>query len=157
MSELVLITDRTTDDVKRVKDLTQKGMSKMTLEELSEWLAGMKGAYNAADINRVNEAVLYVTERLKIAGWYVEPAIKTDWLISDFPTASDMQVYLDNIRLIRSCLPMNIPEAPADMHNFTYEEANTIEQILILIDDVIYNIMQNVFYSNELYAGEVIR
>ena len=77
--------------------------------------------------------------------------------MTDFPTASDMKIYLDNIRLIRSCLPTNIPQAPADMDKLTYEEANTIERILILIDDVITNIMDNIFYSNEIYAGEVIR
>lgn len=149
-----LITDRTAQDVARVKELTFKDM---TEEELTEWLAGMKGAYNYTDLNRVNEAVIYVTERLKTVGWYIEPITKTDWTMTDFPTASDMKIYLDNIRLIRSCLPTNIPQVPADMDKLSYEEANTIERILILIDDVITNIMDNIFYSNEIYAGEVIR
>ena len=63
-----LITDRTSQDVARVKELTFKDM---TADELTEWLAGMKGAYNYTDLNRVNEAVIYVTERLKTVGWYI--------------------------------------------------------------------------------------
>lgn len=155
MSELVLITDRTADDVKKIKDLMQKGVSKMTLEELSEWLTGMKGSYNALDLNRVGEAVLYVTERLKLAGWHIEPVVKTNWLITDFPTTSEMQRYLDNIKLLRSALPTGLPDVPVDMNKLTYEEANIIERILVMLDESVTNIMQNVYYSNEIYSGEV--
>ena len=54
-----LIFDRTAADVQRVKTLTGKlSAGTATEEEKAEWLAGMKGAYNAADLNRVGAAVV---------------------------------------------------------------------------------------------------
>ena len=45
-----LVTDRTQADVERVRELAAKGFAAMTAAERAEWLAGMKGAYNAADL-----------------------------------------------------------------------------------------------------------
>lgn len=62
-----LITDRTAADVARVHELAVKGYAGMTaaeLAELAEWLAGMKGAYNAVDLNRVGTALNYLRDRL---------------------------------------------------------------------------------------------
>lgn len=59
-----LITNRTQADVERVKALAAKGFAGMTAAEQAEWLAGMKGAYNAADLNRVETALNYLAGRL---------------------------------------------------------------------------------------------
>ena len=59
-----LITDRTAADVARVHELAVKGYAGMTAAELAEWLAGMKGAYNAVDLNRVGTALNYLRDRL---------------------------------------------------------------------------------------------
>lgn len=55
-----LITDRTTSDVARVHELAVKGYAGMTAAEL----AGMKGAYNDVDLNRVGTALNYLRDRL---------------------------------------------------------------------------------------------
>lgn len=39
-----LVTDRTAADVTRWRVLREKGLAGMTTDELTEWLAGMKGA-----------------------------------------------------------------------------------------------------------------
>lgn len=149
-----LITDRTALDVQRVKDLAAKSWS-MTDAELTEWLSSLKGAYNYTDLNRVESAVEYVIERLKIAGWNLSPVTRTDWTVSDYPTISEMHRYLENIRLLRSALPTGMPDVPEDADRLTYTEANTIERILEMLDEAVTNIMQNVFYSNEIFSGEV--
>ena len=154
MTDFALITDRTASDVRLVSQLIEKNHG-MTDDEMILWLEGLKGAYNASDLNRVENAVLYVLDRLKTAGWYLSAETKTDWSMSDYPTESEMRRYLDNIRLLRSALPTDVPDAPADMSKLTYEEANTIERILVLLDAAVANIMQNVYYSNEIYSGEV--
>lgn len=59
-----LITDRTQADVERVKALAAKGFAAMTAAERAEWLTGMKGAYNASDLNRVGTALNYLAGRL---------------------------------------------------------------------------------------------
>lgn len=70
-----LITDRTLADVERVKALRKKGFAAMTSEERSEFLAPVKGAYNATDLNRVQEAMEYLAERFRGYGYNV-PEIK---------------------------------------------------------------------------------
>lgn len=144
-TEFKLVTDRTAADVQAVLA--------GNLDSLA-WYAGMKGAYNATDLNRVEAAVLFVIERLRIAGWYLEAQTK-HWTFADFPTASEMQRYLDNVRLLRSALPVGLPMVPSDMNLFRYDEANTIESILERLDVAVTNIMQNVYYSSEIYSGEV--
>ena len=67
-----LIFDRTQSDVNRVQSLTQKMIAGTATEaEKAEWLGGMKGAYNAADLNRVCAAVDYLTGVLTGLGYSV--------------------------------------------------------------------------------------
>lgn len=150
-TEFKLVTDRTAADVQRALDFSKA----LPTENMEEWLAGMKGSYNVFDLNRVELAVLYVIERLRIAGWYITVESKTDWKFSDFPTVAEMTRYLNNIRKLRLALPAGLPSVPDDMNAFTYSEANDIERLLEMLDAAVTNIMANVFYSNELYSGEV--
>lgn len=64
-----LITDRTQADVNRVLTLSAKGWAAMTAAEREEFAAGMKGAYNATDLNRVNAAMEYLESRLVAMGY----------------------------------------------------------------------------------------
>lgn len=52
-----LVYDRTQADVDRVFTLKNKilteGLSSLSAEEKNEYMAGMKGAYNYGDMNRV--------------------------------------------------------------------------------------------------------
>lgn len=156
---LNLITDRTQEDVERVKELNSVGFSGWTATEVAEYLADMKGAYNASDLNRVESAVNYVFDRLKANGYdYPESlTIKNTWQISEFMPEAETKRYLANVQSLRDrfTLPEWTPEVPADMDGFTYQEANDIERILEIIDEYITKIEQNVFYSAELYGGEV--
>lgn len=71
-----LIYDRTQADVDRVATQRNKiltnGWDSLSEEERTEWLAGMKGSYNATDLNRVTEAMKYLVERLSVFGYMVE-------------------------------------------------------------------------------------
>lgn len=67
-----LITDRTQSDVSRWSELKSKGWSGMTEPEKAEWSAGMKGAYKYTDLNRVNEAMVYLQNRLRGYGYLVD-------------------------------------------------------------------------------------
>lgn len=74
-----LIYDRTAEDVERALALAKKAEAgTLTDTEKTEWLAGMKGCYNAADMNRVEAAVQTLAAELN-AAWYpaaVEPVLK---------------------------------------------------------------------------------
>lgn len=62
-----LIYDRTQADVDRVYELKGKilagGLSALTDAEKTEYMAGMKGAYNYTDLNRVGQAVSYIAQQ----------------------------------------------------------------------------------------------
>ena len=69
-----LIYDRTQTDVTYAAELNRKlgrGES-LTSQELADWNAGLKGAYNASDMNRVDAAVRELGGMLTAAGYPVE-------------------------------------------------------------------------------------
>lgn len=154
---LSLITDRTQADVDAVRTLAAKGWAKMTDTEKAAWTAGLKGAYNAADLNRVDAAVLYIAGRLADAGYHAPVEPKQDWQMQDIPTPAQMQRYLADISTIRAALAVmpSTPEAPTSMSGLTYTDANHIEQILLDVDALITKLISAYYYSGELIAGEV--
>lgn len=88
--------------------------------------ATTRGAYNFADLNRVERAVEEISD---IEGLGL--VVKTDWAMWDIPTKSDMARYLSNIKLIRDRYDSDIV-LPDTMDNLTYETANNIEKILVV-------------------------
>lgn len=139
-----LIFDRTQSDVSRVQSLTQKMIAGTATDaEREEWLGGMKGAYNAADLNRVGEAVEYLSDTLQALGYSVETSPKTDWTEADIPTQLQMKTYLENIRKLRDKLPYAAPDAPTDMTGFSYQEANNVEEILYALERVLLAMQEN--------------
>lgn len=130
-----LITDRTAADVSLGRD---------------------KGYYNAADLNRVGEAVAYIAERLTGYGYAVEVSPKADWSESDTPTASQMETYRGNIAILRAVIAVmaSTPKTPETMRFLDYLKANDIERILQDLNTLITNMEQAWFFSGDLYAGE---
>ena len=88
-----------------------------------------KGAYNYSDLNRVERAVAEISD---IAG--LNLITKTNWSMWDIPKESDMERYLNNIRLIRERYSVDI-ELPSTMSGLTYNYANNIEKILLVAYD----------------------
>ena len=143
-----LITNRTLEDVKRVAELSAKGYSQMTPAEQAEWLAGMKGAYNYTDLNRVERAMVELASFLGVTLY--QP--KTNWKITDIPTETSIAHYLENVkRLRRACNGIaNTPSTPTSMVGLTYVTANNIEQILLDIESA----MNGYVICGEAYCGE---
>ena len=131
-----LITDRTQADEARAAELSAKGLAGMSLAERTEYLSGMKGAYNATDLNRVTQAMEYIAERLRGYGYSAEISHAKTWSMADIPTPTEMAGYLADLSVLRGVLsvPPNTPNAPTDMENLTVQEANDIERILVDVD-----------------------
>lgn len=162
---LNLITDRTQADVDRVRYLNglwhtdpETGAVGFlgTDSELEEWFAGLKGAYNATDLNRVGAAVEYVANRFAEYGYTVAVNPKKDWSVQDLPTAGSMRRYLEDVQALRDVQIVfpTTPEVPADMDGLTYTEANNIEQILKDVDQIISMMLLSFWYSGEIFCGE---
>ena len=54
------VMDRTQSDVDLVLRLSALGYDNMSAAEKALWDAGLKGAYNATDLNRVGNALNYI-------------------------------------------------------------------------------------------------
>lgn len=143
-----LIFDRTQADVDRVKTLTAALVAgTATAAERAEFVAGMKGAYNAADLNRVGAAVDYLTGVLHDMGYTVPTVPVTNWAESSIQNAEQMAVYLDNSHQLHDCLPYVAPDAPDSMGALTWQQANAIEEILYRLEIIL----------QEIRAGYLIR
>jgi hypothetical protein len=158
-----LIYDRTQEDVDRVSTLKTKaltgGWGSLTEDEQAEWLAGMRGAYNYTDLNRVGSAVEYLASRfvnipVELADYRAEKGVadsgifqvpydpatvvvspKTDWTVEDTPTDKQVAVYLNNLAVLRAILtlPADAPAVPSTLSKMTFETANDIEYLLYCI------------------------
>lgn len=143
------ITDRTQADIDYVKEISAKlKAGTATTEETEAWNAGLKGAYNYTDLNRVEAATAELAAELCLT-----LNTKTDWTTEDVPTNSDMERYLANIRIIRNAVWEfeSTPPLPADMRRLNYVKANNIEKV---ISDL-YAVIASIYRCNELYCGEV--
>lgn len=155
-----LITDRTQADVDRVRELSAKGFAAMTAAEQVEWLAGRKGAYNAADLNRVGAALNHLKGRLnQICGKAIESQAKTDWGVADIITAAQAEEYRAQIQAVRDALtyPTGTPNAP-QLNRMTYSGANDIERILAVCETLVDNVSKAFRYTGaaECAAGGLI-
>ena len=121
-----------------------------------------KGTYNAADLNRVQNAVDEIAALLSSAGIGVNltPWTKATWSFEDIPTLTDMSVYLGNISKIRASIPNTAPALPSSMNYLTYEGANNIERALFEVQTLLRNLLliypkSGLFMSaNVLYTPE---
>ena len=131
-----LVTDRTLADVTARND---------------------KGPYNATDLNRVGEAMKYLSERFYRYGYSAEISPKLDWTIEDIPTVEQMANYIKDLSTLRGVYAVleTTPQVPDDMNKLTYQEANDIEQILVDLDLVVKHIIAAWYYSGDLFSGEV--
>lgn len=134
---LVLVTDRTQADVTNGTE---------------------KGYYNASDLNRVGSAMAYLRDRFVDNGYDVDISPYTTWKDADIPDKDDMTLYLGCLGTLRGVLPVpdGTPDMPSTMEYLTYITANDIEKILETVDDTLTKSLSFVWYSGDLYAGEVM-
>ena len=152
---LALVTDRTAEDVSRVKSLAQKWMGgTITADEKAEFLSfSMKGAYNFTDLNRVESAVRFVSEYIdslqgeldslraeygvaEDAFWVLaiqalSLSTKENRTVSDLPTVNELERYLSNVDALTERIPVekNLPASAA--YGLDYAGANEIERSVL--------------------------
>lgn len=170
-----LITDRSQSHVTLLKRLRKKPWNSMTASEQTAWNGeAAKGAYNYTDLNRVESAVAELAEQLGLT-----LTTKTNWTLWDIPLKADMERYLGNVEAIRDACPGDVefPTLPSSMSKLTYEGANSIEKVLLLVYEELHGGSVNpdpdvpdipdvpdvpgsddadFIRSGEIYSGEVI-
>lgn len=116
-------------DADEVKRLAAKGYAAMTAEEKAAWDAGLKGAYNASDLNRVGSAVGYVAGRLTDAGYGIDVSPHVGWTEGGIPRRRGggrvSRLRRGRARGAAGALP-GLPALPEDMDRLTFAEANRL-------------------------------
>lgn len=136
LDELNLVTDRTAADVR---------------------LKNEKGTYNAADMNRVSDAVLYLREIFMAFGYGVGKAELRTWTENELPRLSEAETYLAAVRALDGhfVYAAEMISLPETMAKLTYTGANNIEKFLAAMPEVFERMEQAWYFSDELYCGEV--
>lgn len=143
-----LVYDRTSEDVAEVRRLLAKLDPEtgdgLTATEQFKWDAGLKGAYNFTDLNRVESAVKLLAAALTSAGYPVEvtPVLKgskaedREWQEGDVLYRPQWTTYIDNVQKLRDAYYTlaETGELPAPGDKLKYTGANTIEKVLADID-----------------------
>lgn len=139
-----LIYDRTASDVAYTKAHPESA-------------ADLKGAYNAADLNRVGQWCEYLTDIFRAQGYYVTVQTKADWAMTDFPTETAMATYLGNVKALRRAYTVmpSTPLLPASMNNLTFSGANSIEKNIADMLTLLGYMIEQLMSAGTFYAGEI--
>lgn len=159
-----LVTDRTAEDVNRLRELTQKALTgseetfaeRLSEEEREEWISlNNKGAYNASDLNRVAVACAEIYSALAEAGYEVPAYYPTpsDFETEDVPHKTMMGWYIGNIAAIKNVFDAET-DIPTTMDGLDYYGANAIERLLLEVDSLLQRVKLNFLYSGEVCSGE---
>lgn len=178
-----LITDRTQADVDRIKYLNSLGWKNMTEDERAEWMSGgsipwfdengerfeditgalldirqgrVKGAYNIEDLNTVGEACTYLHDLIVSLGYTIPgyTKLRTNWSRKDIPTPQEMETYLATVEALKAVFQIQ-QELPESMEYLTYDGANNIEKVLVILNEVVIGV-GNIFIRSGMpwaYAG----
>lgn len=133
------------------KQLREQGLPLLTTRT--------EGAYyNTTDLNRVEAAAKYISDRLNTYGYENLVITHPVWKREDFPTRVNMEVFLKNIyNIVASyCVRDTTPQLPENMRKLHYTGANDIEQTLLdvnfLIDCMVKHNTEHK-KSNEFVCG----
>lgn len=155
---LNLVYDRTADDVAEALRLTQKAFAgTLTDEEKTVWLAGMKGTYDAIDMNRVAAAVSTLSGLLNAAGYKNEVSAQ-NFVEGEDSTDEKYTVYLSNVQTLRDAIAVRVstPSVPAADAKLDYVGANNIEKILADLDELLGWMTYSRKYCGTFAAGQTI-
>ncbi len=155
---LDLIYNRTVDDVAEALRLARKAFAgTLTDEEKTVWLAGMKGAYSAADMSRVAAAVSTLSGLLNAAGYKNEISAQ-NFVEGEDSTDEKYSVYLANVQTLRDAIAVraSTPELPAADAKLDFVGANNIEKILADLDELLGWMKYSQKYCGTFAAGQII-
>lgn len=115
-----------------------------------------KGTYNYTDLNRVGEAVAYLTPVFREFGFIADTAPRVDWAENDIPLMGDMVRYIsDLLALNRVQYAENLLPLPRSPEKLTYVDANNMERFLLEVSRAFERMAQAWYFSGDIYAGEV--
>lgn len=158
-----MIYDRTQSDIDHARELNRKLSSGTATEaERAEWDAGVKGALNAADLNRIETQTAFLRGRLEGYGYSVALSCKTDWQEGAFPAAAELGRIRENINALQAGF-YSLPDwreiarkyLPGGQEALDAEILNAEEWDLHALGVWVDRMAAAFVYSGEIFSGEV--
>ncbi len=180
---LQLITDRTASDLMTAESIVRMRWAELREDQRQAYLAGFRGTYGPADLNRVEEAVdilatLFRGLPAELESYAAEAGAdwsksdlpydpesldfttKTNWTPADmFPTAERAR-YISNVRVLRDTFAPEMP-LPYTLDGLTWQGANDIEAALMAVEaayerirEEYMEIIENEANSLKIRSGE---
>lgn len=146
MAWITPIINRTQADVDLVIEYGNIGYNNLTPEQKAVWDAGMIGALNAKDLNRIELNIQYLANLLEVGNLL----IKSNWKMSDICRSSDFNRILSNLDAVKNKFNIDfeyeipLPATP-DLPLNSFDKINDIENILYIIHE---NLIQVYSWSN---------
>lgn len=110
--------------------------------------------YNYSDLNRVEAKTAEAAELLTAQGYVTTVVVKTDWSMTDFPTQTEMNRYLGNVKkCVNNFCQMPGVTLPDTMDKLDYIGANNIEKTLVDIEKLLEYMLAVMRYSGTFYSG----
>jgi len=135
------ILDRNTGDVNTVKANPSS-------------VSDLKGSYNYSDLNRVESNCEYIMDTLDSYGYTSTLIIKTNWVMTDFPTVVELNRIRNNILDLRVVYHTMIGSPDILIHNYLdYVDANALEQNLENLYILIGLMIQSFIYCGTQNCG----
>lgn len=115
-----------------------------------------KGYYQCSDLNRVSNNTAYLATELAAYGYPAAVTVKSLWQVGDFPTATLLKDYLQNIRNLLAAFhqPPAAPPLPASMNALDWQGANAIEEVQRALYELMEKMVSRFAYSGTFASGE---
>lgn len=131
MSYIDLIYDRTQADVDEVAALkAQIYAGTISTEDLNRYKAGLKGAYNATDVNRVGQACKDIADLFEEFGIEISVNPVTTFTHTSTMSRAQEARYLQDVMTVKNASAVPTGDIPQTLDFLTYEGANAIEKCL---------------------------
>lgn len=137
------IYDRVIGDIEKVRQYELRGYDDLIPSEKTEWKAGLKGALNASDVNRIENNLKFLAESLQISGL----TFKTNWTYSDILVRSHQRRILNNFESIKSKYIFEHDPGRISPPLNGYQKVNTLEKAILDMYDAYKNLEDVIFQT----------
>ena len=137
------IYNRTQSDVDYAISQIEKGNN----------ITELKGCFNVVDINRIENNVRYIADRLNVLK-YTNTIETKSWDMYGLPNVTEITRLINNVQKIINAYyrPDNAPTLPSTL--LTYEQVNALEKNLYMIKHLIDNEENQFRYCGTIICGE---
>lgn len=113
----------------------------------------LKGCFNVVDINRIENNVRYIADRLNVLK-YTNTVETKSWDMYGLPNVTEITRLINNVSKLISAYyrPENAPDLPSTL--LTYEQVNALEKNLYMIKHLIDSEENQFRFCGTVICGE---